>query len=217
MPGIAWRRRLSALPIVFLVAGLIAIMVAPSRARAYCNPSHQGWDPCYDGKTLKPPQEGPGSPLANAACGDLVLRIAAPLGSETCRAANVSHADARGRAETVTAQGSGRFFFAEYVQAGVHTYIVRQQPSDVIDGTDLHPKADDWEPQIEMQGFDVRRFSASVGGTTTHCASFTKHWGHMPQTTGYRHRIIGIYCSGHEDDLADDSLNELLGGIEPSG
>jgi hypothetical protein len=216
MPRIASRRRLSA-SLIVLIVGLVAIVTGPSGARAYCNPNHQSWDPCYDGKNLKPPQEDAGSPLANAACGDLLLHVGASLGNATCRAANVSDADARARAETVSADGSGRFFFAEYVQAGIHTYIVRQQPSDILDETDLKPKADDWGPQLELQGFDVRRFNASVGTGIAHCASFTKHWGHVPQSTGYRHRIIGIYCSAREADIADDSLDRLLGSIEPSG
>jgi hypothetical protein len=82
----------------------------------------------------------------------------------------------------------------------------------------LNAIADGWESQIEIQGFDVRRFRASVGGIgIARCTAFTKHWGHMPQTTGYRHRIVGIYCSLDEDDTADDRLDRLFGSIEPSG
>ena len=217
MSRIAWRRGLSA-SLIVLVAGLLGIVMAPSGASAYCNPAHQAWDPCYDVGKLKPPQKEPDRPLANAACGDLALRVTASVGDQTCRAANISDADAHGRAESVSAKGAGTFFFAQYMEAGVRTYIVRLQPADVASGTGLKTSADDWEPQVEIQGFDVRRFRANVGGAgIAHCTAFTKHWGHMPQTTGYRYRIAGIYCSAHEADIADDSLNQLLGGIEPSG
>lgn len=199
-----------------LIVGLAALAAGSSGAQAYCNPSHH-WDPCLDNTAPKPPQESGGSRLANAPCADLALQVPASLGSQTCRAANISNADARGREETVRVNEAGRFFFAEYVQAGIHTYIIRRQPTEIVGYTDLKPRPDDWESQIEIQGFDARRFHASVGGGTAHCVSFTKHWGHMPQTTGYRHRIIGIYCSAYEGDIADDSLNDLLGGIQPSG
>ena len=198
-----------------LIVGLVAVVAAPSGASAFCNPSHT-WEGCYDGKKLQPPQE-PERPLGNAACDDLALQVAASIGTQSCRAASISDSDARGRAETVTAEGRGTFFFAEYLQAGIRTYIIRLQPSDVIADSDLKPKAGDWGPLMEIQGFDVRRFRAIIGGRTAHCSAFTKHWGHMAQTTGYRHRITGIFCSAHEDDLADDNLNQLLGSIEPTG
>src|SRR5438876_635155 len=105
----SWLQRLSAALIV-LIVGFVGIAIGPSAARAYCNPNHQAWDPCYDSTKAKPPQEAAHSP----------------------------------------------------------------------------------------------------------CAAFTKHWGHVPQTTGYRHRIAGVYCSAREIDTADDSLNQLLGSIEPS-
>jgi hypothetical protein len=197
-----------------LIAALAALVAGSSGAQAYCNPSHH-WDPCLDSTAAKPPQDEGRSRLANAPCGDLALQVPAALGTQACRAANISDADARGREETVRVNEAGRFFFAEYVQAGIHTYIIRRQPTEIVAHTDLKPEPGDWEAQTEIQGFDARRFSASGG--TAHCVSFTKHWGHMPQTTGYRHRIIGLYCSAHAEDIADDSLNDLLGDIQPSG
>jgi len=214
MVGNRWRR-LVASPIVLVVA-FVGLGLGSSAAQAYCNQAHQAWDPCYDVQKMKPPQAEADRPLAHAACDDLDLHVTAAIGTQTCRAANVSDADAHGRAEIVSAEGAGAFFFAEYLQAGVRTYIIRLQPGDVVDQTDLKPSVSGWEPQIEIQGFDVRRFRAGVGAGTAHCAAFTKHWGHMPQTTGYRHRIAGIYCSGRGSDTADDRLTLLLGSIEPS-
>jgi hypothetical protein len=199
-----------------VIVGLVVVAAGPSGASAFCNPSHV-WEGCYDGKKLQPPQGEPDRPLGNATCDDLALQVSASIGTQSCRAASISDSDARGRAETVRAEGPGTFFFAEYLQAGIRTYIIRLQPSDVIADSDLKPKADDWGPLIEIQGFDLRRFRAVVGGRTAHCSAFTKHWGHMPQTTGYRHRITGVFCSAREDDLADDNLNQLLGSIEPTG
>jgi hypothetical protein len=63
-----------------------------------------------------------------------------------------------------------------------------------------------------MQGFDVWRFEGTVG---LHCTAFVKHWGHVPQTPGYRHRIVGIYCSQRASDVADAHLDEVLASIEP--
>jgi hypothetical protein len=200
-----------------MIVGLVVVAAAPSGASAFCNPSKALKQGCYDGKKLQPPQGEPDRPLGNAACGGLALQVAASIGTQTCRAANISDSDARGRAETVSAEGQGRFFFASYLQAGIHTYLIRRQPSDVVADTELKPSADDWEPPIEIQGFDVRRFSTRVGVSTVHCSAFTKHWGHVAQTTGYRHQIIGIYCSDDENDVADDDLNQLLGSIEPTG
>jgi len=172
---------------------------------------------CYDGTKLKPPQEEADKPLASSSCEELELRVAASIGQQACRAANLSDADAHGRAETISGEGPGTYFIAQYLQAGIHTYVMRRNPSDVADGAGLKAIAGEWGPQIEIQGFDLRRFKAIIGGSDIHCAAFTKHWGHVPQTTGYRHRIAGVYCSAREIDTADDSLNQLLGSIEPSG
>lgn len=211
----SWRRRPWAALIVLMV-GFAGVVLGPSAARAYCNPNHQAWDLCYDGTKLKPPQERADKTLAHSLCEDLELRVAASIGQQACRSANVSDADAHGRAETISADGAGTFFLAQYLQAGIHTYIIRRNPNDVTDDAGLTAIAGEWGPQIEIQGFDLRRFRASVDGSDIHCAAFTKHWGHMPQTTGYRHRIAGVYCSAREVDTADDNLNELLGSIEPN-
>ena len=142
MPRSVRKRRLFG-SLIAVIVDLVVVAVAPSGASAFCNPSHV-WEGCYDGKKLQPPQGEPDRPLGNAACGDLALQVAASIGDQTCQAANISDSDARGRAETVSAEGPGSFFFAQYLQAGVHTYITRLQPGDVVADSDLKTKSDDW-------------------------------------------------------------------------
>jgi hypothetical protein len=158
-------------------------------------------------------EEEGGLRLPNAACNDLDLRVGAPVGEQTCRAASLSNADARARAEIVNALGAGTIFMAEYINAGMHTYVHRSTPMEIAEKTGLEKARGEEETRFHMQGFDVWRFKATAG---MHCATFAKHWSRVSRTPGYRHRIIGVYCSQRASDVADAHLDQVLAGIEPT-
>jgi hypothetical protein len=192
--------------------GLISVPAEPASADSYCNPSHGSWDPCYKKSDSTAEKKDSGRKLPDAACENLDLRVRADIGEQTCRAASVSDADARARAEIVNAMGAGTIFLAEYINAGIRTYVYRSTPSDVAEQTGLEQAAGEPESRFEMKKFDVWRFKGTVG---MYCTAFVKHWGHVPQTPGYRHRIVGIYCSQRAADIADAHLDEVLASIEP--
>jgi hypothetical protein len=151
--------------------------------------------------------------LPDAACDDLDLRVGAEVGEQTCRAASISDVDARARAEVVNAMGAGTIFLAEYINAGLHTYIHRSNPRDIAEKTDLEKAPGEPEARFQMQGFDVWRFKSTIG---MQCAAFVKHWSRVSRTPGYRHRIVGLYCSQRASDVADAHLTEVLASIEPT-
>jgi hypothetical protein len=201
--------------LVSLFVGVfVASMLGGARpAAAFCNPSHQAWDPCDKQDDPTSAEQKPDRQLPGIRCEDLDLRVRADVGAQTCQAGGLSNGDARGRAEIVSAEGAGSFFLAEYVNAGMRTYVQRSSPAEIAKRTGLMSDGDS-SATSRMQGFDVRRFKGVIG---MHCTAFTKHWGHMPQTPGYRHRIAGVYCSIRESDVADSNLDRLLASIEPSG
>jgi len=155
--------------------------------------------------------------LAPADCSDLELQIDASFGTPTCQAASVSNSDARGRAESVQTKETLSFVYAEHIIAGVRTYIQRAAPKDIVDRTNFADRAKDWGPQFDNHDFAVRRFT--LGGVSgegdLHCVAFAKHWGHVPQSSGYGHRIMGFYCSALAADVADVGLDRLLGTMKP--
>src|SRR6266850_2487304 len=103
MPRSVRKRRLFA-SLIAVIAGLVVVAAGPSGASAFCNPSKVLKQGCYDGTKLKPPQEEADKPLANSSCEELELRVAASIGQQACRAANLSEADAHGRAETISGE-----------------------------------------------------------------------------------------------------------------
>jgi hypothetical protein len=151
--------------------------------------------------------------LAEADCDDIDLQVSAEIGEQSCRAASLSNSDARARVETVNALGAGTLFFAEHMNAGLHTYIHRSTPAEVAERADLKKAAGEPDARLQAQGFDVWRFKDAGG---MHCAVFTKHWSRVPRTSGYRHRIVGIYCSQRAADVADARLNDVLASVEPT-
>jgi hypothetical protein len=151
--------------------------------------------------------------LPEADCKDLDLRVGAAVGEQKCRAASLSNVDARARAETVSALGAGTIFLAEYLNAGRHTYVHRSTPAEVVEGTGLDKAPGGPEARFQMQGFDVWRFKDAGG---MHCASFAKHWSRVQRTPGYRHRIVGVYCSQRAADVDDARLDEVLASIRPT-
>jgi len=179
-----------------------------------------GWAATVLGAALAISVAGPvaAGSLAPADCNDLDLHIDASFGTPTCRAASLSNADARGRAESVQTKGALSFVYAEHVVAGIHTYIERSAPKDVVDRTNLADRTKDWGPQFENHGFAVRRFAVTTetGGLDLHCVAFAKHWGHVPQSTGYGHRIVGFYCSALDQDVADAGIDRLLASVRPT-
>lgn len=183
-----WRRAASTI-LAGLILGLGSVVAEPAAADPFCNRSL----PCYKKGELAADDDG-GLRLPNAACDDLDLRVGTEVGEQTCRAASISDADARARAEIVNAMGAGTIFLAEYINAGLHTYVHRSTPSDIAEKTGLEKARGEPEARFQMQGFDVWRFKGTVG---LHCAAFAKHWSRVPRTPGYRHRIGGVYCSAH--------------------
>lgn len=189
-------------------------LVASEDARAYCNPTHQAWDPCYDPSDAQQTDEETGATLPPTDCNNLDLKVARPAGRMTCKAASISDDDARARAEIVIVESPGGFLAVEYLNAGVRTYIERTNPAAVAEDAGLRTIGGERGAQFRLQEFDVRHFVQSGGSD---CVAFAKHWGHVPQSPGYRYRITGVYCTGAASDLEEANLDRLLAGIEPGG
>jgi hypothetical protein len=186
-----------------LIWGLAFVVIRPTGAFFY-DPSiarHEAVELVADSR------------FADADCDDLDLRVGAAVGEQTCRAASLSNVDARARAETVNALGAGTIFLAEYLNAGRHTYVHRLAPGDVVEGTGLKKAPGEPEARFQMQGFDVWRFKDAGG---MYCTAFAKHWSRVQRTPGYRHRIVGVYCSQRAADVVDAHLNDVLGSIKPT-
>jgi hypothetical protein len=187
-----------------LVWGLALVIIQPGAAAGFYEPSlprHETGERAADSR------------LAEADCNDLDLRVGAEIGEQSCRAASLSNVDAQARAEAVNALGAGTIFLAEYLNAGRHTYIHRAAPADIVDSAGMKKAPGKEESRFATQGFDVWRFEDTGG---MRCAAFTKHWSRVPRTPGYRHRIVGVYCSQRAADVADAHLNEVLASIEPT-
>jgi hypothetical protein len=188
-----------------LVWGLAFVVICPAAAAVFRDPPlprHEAIELVADSRRLP-----------DADCKDLDLRVGAAVGEQTCRAASLSNVDARARAETVNALGAGTIFLAEYLNAGRHTYLHRSAPADIVEGTGLKNAPGESEARFPMQGFDVWRFKDTGG---MHCAAFAKHWSRVSRTPGYRHRIVGVYCSQRAADVADAHLNDVLASNEPT-
>lgn len=200
--------------ILALLGAAVLACVGPIDALAFCNPAHQAWDPCYDPDDAKQPEQQTGRSLPPADCGDLDLKVAQPAGRMTCKAASISGDDARARAEIVVVDMVGGFIAVQYINTGVRTYISRTTPTAVAEDAGLRTIGGTRGAQYRLQDFDVRHF-AQTGGSE--CVAFAKHWGHVPQSPGFRYRITGVYCAGNPSDLAEATLDRVLAGIEPGG
>lgn len=206
------------IPVTRLIFGMLGVAIlastGPADARAYCNPSHQAWDPCYDPGDARQTGEESGATLPSTDCDNLELKVARPAGQMTCKAASISDADARARTEVVIVDVSDGFLVVEYINAGVRTYIDRTTPTAVAEDAGLRSIGGARGAQFRLQDFDVRHFNQSGG---SECVAFAKHWGHVPQSPGYRYRITGVYCAGNPFDLEEANLDRVLAGIEPGG
>lgn len=193
-----------------VVLGLLlgALLTEPASAARFNDQS----PPLHTTGELTADKKDGGRRLPNVACDDLELRIGADVGERSCRAASISNADARARAEIVNAQDAGSIFVAEYVNAGMHTYILRSAPRDIAGEFGLQKAPGEPEARFQMHGFDVWRFEATLG---MQCAAFAKHWSRVPRSSGYRHRIVGVYCTRRASDIADAGLDGVLASIEP--
>ena len=200
--------------ILALLAVAVMACLDPTEAAAFCNPTHQAWDPCYDPDVAKQPEQQTGKSLPPADCEDLDLKVAQPAVRMTCKAASISGDDARARAEIVVVDMAGGFMAVQYINAGVRTYIGRTTPTAVAEDAGLRTIGGARGAQFRLQDFDVRHF-AQTGGSE--CVAFAKHWGHVPQSPGYRYRITGVYCAGNPSDLEEANLDRVLAGIEPGG
>jgi hypothetical protein len=185
------------------------VFIEPAAAARYCDASF----PCYKQGELAADKKDSGRRLPNAACEDLDLRVGADVGEQSCRAASISDADARARAEILSALGAGTIFLAEHINTGLHTYVHRSAPGDVAEKLGLQKVPGGPEARLQMQGFDVWRFKSEDG---LQCAAFAKHWSRVPRSSGYRHRIVGVYCSQRASDVDDANLDKVLASIEPS-
>lgn len=200
---------------IFALQGAAALAcVEPTDASAFCNPTHQAWDPCYDPDDAKQTEQQTSTTLPSADCDELELKVARPVGRMTCKAASISDDDARARAEIVVVDASGGFMAVEYINAGVRTYINRTTPAAVAEDAGLRTIGGARGAQFRLQDFDVRHF-AQAGGSE--CVAFAKHWGHVPQSPGYRYRVTGVYCASSMTDLEESNLDRVLAGIEPGG
>jgi hypothetical protein len=103
-----------------------------------------------------------------------------------------------------------------YDHAGPQTYMERQSPRDLFeDGLDDDVKGS-WEKADSSNGFAVHRFFSELEGVNVPCFAFARYGGHLSGTTGYQHRVVGIYCELITSDrpVADSRIEEMTGKID---
>jgi len=103
-----------------------------------------------------------------------------------------------------------------YDHAGPQTYMERQSPRDLFeDGIDYDVKGS-WEKADNSNGFAIARFFGSFESVQTPCFAFARYGGHLSGTTGYQHRVVGIYCELIPSDqpVSTIRIDEMTGKID---
>jgi hypothetical protein len=115
-----------------------------------------------------------------------------------------------GSLETIDAGGPEARLHIRHQQAGARSYFWRLTPTDIL--RKLPETEREGEP-FEVGNFDVMRYRTRMDGQAAACFVFVGYAGHVEHSTGYRHSVIGFYCSLAGEETSDARVSELLGGV----
>jgi len=103
-----------------------------------------------------------------------------------------------------------------YDHAGPQTYMERQSPRDLFEGSLDDAVKGSWEKADNSNGFAIARFFSKAEGVQVPCFAFSRYGGHLAGTTGYQHRVVGIYCELITSDrpVSDVRVEEMTGKID---
>ena len=102
-----------------------------------------------------------------------------------------------------------------YDHAGPRTYMERQRPKDMFEGGIDYAVKGSWKKADNSNGFLVDRFIGELDSVQTPCFAFARFGGHLSGTTGYQHRVVGIYCEliAGDSPVTDTRIDEMTGKI----
>jgi hypothetical protein len=117
--------------------------------------------------------------------------------------------------ELIDASGPGRVFVVRHQTSSGHDYLQREEITRIVRKLTAAATLDGVSERYKFGHFDIARYQAAANAVArpAKCFAFVSYAGHVAQTTGYRHAIIGSYCdlSGKEPD--DARIVELLRAI----
>jgi len=118
--------------------------------------------------------------------------------------------------ELIDASGPDRSFVIRHQASGFSDYLQREEVTQLVKKLTAVAKLDGVSQRFKIGHFDVALYMAAANelARSAACFGFVSYAGHVPQTTGYRHAIIGSYCdlTGKEPSL--DRIREILGAID---
>jgi hypothetical protein len=73
-----------------------------------------------------------------------------------------------------------------------------------------------WSAAGEIGGYAVSRFFSQTDSAQVPCFAFARHGSHVARSTGYRHRVAGVYCEIDASDqpVSDARIKEMIGKIK---
>ena len=149
--------------------------------------------------------------LPPADCGSLSIHLAGIPEASGARC----QGDEKRWNELIDASGPDRSFVIRHQSSGLNDYLQREEVTQVVKKLTAAAKLEGVSQRFKLGHFDVALYMASANtlAQPAACFGFLSYAGHVAQTTGYRHAIIGSYCdlTGKEPTL--DRIRELLGGI----
>lgn len=108
--------------------------------------------------------------------------------------------------ELIDASGPDRVFVIRHQSSGGHDYLRREEVTDIVKKLTAAATLDSLSERLKFEHFDIARYRAAANAASrpAGCFAFVSYAGHVAQTTGYRHAIIGSYCdlTGKEPDAA---------------
>jgi hypothetical protein len=120
------------------------------------------------------------------------------------------------RNETIDASGAGSTFVIRHQGSLRGYYLIREEVTGLVRKMAASGDAQDIGEPFEIANFDVVRYRGLDKRTKkpAPCFHFLRYSGHVARTTGYRHAIIGFYCSDGDTEASETRIAELLGAID---
>ena len=152
----------------------------------------------------------------DASCESLDIHLAgtAIAGDRNCRTGEMgSFDDGIAETELIEVKGIGFVFFLHHVNAGLRSYLTRQDFDKTLDGASNFKRVENMTVHPATGGYSVRKFTGiTEDDQGVPCFALMQYSG--TSFNGARHLVFGLYCQFRGDEVADDRIDEVMAGID---
>lgn len=198
-------------PASFLAAALLPALLLGAGGAAAVGPVLNGG---HAGAPLLPVQ------MRSIECAglDVTVELGSGFDKLECESEQTGHGgeSARILRSVIVANGPRSEMIVYYDRGGTNTYMDRQSPKAMFESGVDYDVPGSWSPADSSNGFEIARFFADFDSLQVPCFAFARYAGHVARSTGYQHRVIGVYCQKLPGDepLADARIDQLTGKIK---